>query len=70
MPPFVDDTVPLVLFLIPAVVPVTSTMIVQEFPPAMLPPLRLIVFPPETAVTVPPQLLARFSGVALITPVG
>lgn len=70
MPPFVDDIVPLILFLIPAVVAVTSTMTVQEFPPAILPPLRLIVFPPETAVTVPPQLLARFNGVALTTPLG
>ena len=70
LPPFVEDTVPLILFLIPAVVAVTSTMIVQEFPPAMLPPLRLIVFPPETAATDPPQLLARFNGVALTTPLG
>lgn len=69
-PPFVDDTLSLILFRIPAVVAVTSIMTVQEFPPAMLPPVKLIVFPPDPAVTAPPQLLARFNGFALTTPVG
>lgn len=69
-PPFVDDTGSLVLLKVPVVVAVTLTMIVQTPPPMRLPPLKLIPFPPETAVTVPAQLLARFSGDAFTTPFG
>ena len=70
MPPFVDDTASLVLFLIPVVVAVTFTMTVQEPPPAMLPPLKLILLPPAAAATVPPQLFAVFGGDAFTTPLG
>ena len=70
MLPFTDDTAPLVLLKLPVVVAVTLMMIVQTPPPIILPPLKLILFTPETAVIVPPQLLARFSGDALTTPLG
>ena len=66
MPPLVDDTGSLILLNIPAVPTVTFMMIVQTPPPVILPPLKMIVFPPETAVTDPPQLLARLSGDALL----
>jgi hypothetical protein len=70
IPPFVDDTFWLTLFRTPTVDAVTFTMIVQTPPPVMLPPLKLTLSTPETAVIVPPQLLARFSGDALTTPLG
>ena len=70
IPPFVEDTGPLVLVRVPVVDATTFTMIVQSPPPVIVPPLKLIPFPPETAVIVPPQLLARLSGDALTTPLG
>ena len=70
VPPLVDDTGSLVLLKVPVVPAVTLTMIVQTPPPMRLPPLKLILFPPEIAFTVPPQLLARFIGEAFTTPAG
>ena len=70
VPPFTDDTGSLALLKVPAVEAVTFMMIVQTPPPTMLPPLKLIVLPPETAVTIPLQLLARFIGDAFTSPPG
>ena len=70
VPPFADDTGSLVLLKMPVAVPVTFIRIVQALPPVILPPLKLILFPPDAAVTVPPQLLARFIGVAFTNPAG
>lgn len=69
-PPFVDDTGSLILLKVPVVVAVTLTIIVQTPPPMRLPPLKLMLLPPEIAVTVPPQLLARLSGEVFTNPSG
>jgi hypothetical protein len=71
VPPSVDVTAPVVLFLVPAVVPVTFTEKVQELLAAIVPPERLIVPEPATAVMVPlPQVPVRPFGVATIRPAG
>ena len=50
---------------------VTWTTTVHTLPLASLPPsLRLTVFPPSKAVTVPPQLLEPKAGVARVMPEG
>src|SRR5262249_57481374 len=55
-PPFVDDTAPVVLFLPPAVAPVTVRVKVQLPPPAIVAPLSVIRLLPVT-VNVPPHWL-------------
>lgn len=42
-PPLVEVTLPVVLFFVPTVVPVTLTLIVHELPAASVPPARLSV---------------------------
>ena len=69
-PPSVEVTALVVLFLAPAVVPVTFTVIVQE-PLAGRPPLTSATLPvPATAVTVPPHVFASPFGVATTRPAG
>ncbi len=71
VPPSVEVTLPVVLFLVPAVVPVTFTLNVQVPPAAIVPPERLIAPEPATAVTVPaPQVPVRPFGVETTRPVG
>jgi hypothetical protein len=71
VPPSVEVTLPVVLFLVPAVVPVTFTLNVQELLAAIVPPERLIVPVPAVAVTVPaPQVPVRPFGVATTRPAG
>jgi hypothetical protein len=71
VPPSVEDTLPVVLFFVPAVVPVTFTLNVQVPPAAIVPPERLIVPEPATAVTVPlPQAPVRPFGVETTRPAG
>ena len=67
VPPFVDVTLPVVLFWTPAVVPVTLTDNVQLLLAGTVPPARLTE--PATAVGVPPQVLVKF-GVAAASPAG
>src|SRR5262249_19616356 len=69
VPPSVEVTVTL-LFLTPAVVPVTFTDTEQEPLAAMVPPLRLTEEDPATAVAVPLQVLLRLGGVAITRPAG
>ena len=53
VPPSVEVTLPVVLFCVPAAMPVTFTENVQELLAAIVPPLRLITFVPAVAVIVP-----------------
>jgi len=53
VPPFVADTVPVVLFLTPAVAPVTVTVKLQLAPAANVPPLNVMTL--LLIVSVPPQ---------------
>jgi len=57
VPPSVEVIAPVVLDLVPAVVPVTSTLMLQEALAPTLPPLRLTTPVPAVAVRVPPQVL-------------
>jgi hypothetical protein len=71
VPPSVEVTLPEVLFLVPAVVPVTSTEKVQEEPAAgdavSVPPDKLIVLLPAVAVIVPLPHEPVILGVAATT---
>ena len=58
------------LFLTPAVVPLTFADTVHDVPGARLAPLRLTDEEPFTAVAVPVQVLFRLLGVATIRPDG
>src|SRR5258708_20195776 len=69
VPPSVDVTCTL-LFFTPAVVPVTFTDNVHEALIASVPPDRLTVPEPATAVAVPPQVLLNPLGVATTRPAG
>jgi hypothetical protein len=69
VPPSVEVTVTL-LFFTPAVVPCTFTVTVQEPLAATVPPDKLTVEDPATAVAVPPQGLVRAFGVATTNPSG
>ncbi len=53
-PPFVDVTAPVVLLYVPATELVTFTLNVQETLAAMVAPVRVMLFDPATAVTIPP----------------
>jgi hypothetical protein len=57
VPPWVEVTFPVVLFLAPAVVPVTLTLKVQEELAAKLAPDKLMTPAPAVAVMVPPPQL-------------
>jgi hypothetical protein len=71
VPPSVEVTLPVVLFLVPAVLPVTFTENVQEEDAAMVPPERLTTPEPAVAVTVPlPQVPVRPFGVETTRPAG
>jgi hypothetical protein len=71
VPPSVEVTLPVVLFLVPAVVPVTLTENVQEEEAAIVPPLRLKVPVPAVAAIVPlPQVPVRPFGVDTTKPAG
>src|SRR2546427_8114094 len=75
VPPSVEVTLPVVLLLLPAVVPVTSTEKVQDDPAAgdavSVPPERLMVPLPAVAVIVPlPQEPVTLGIAATTTPTG
>lgn len=70
-PPSVEVTLPVVLFLAPAVVSVTFIENVQELLAAIVPPERLMVPPPAVAAIVPlPQVPVRPFGVETTSPAG
>jgi len=65
VPPFVEVTLPLVLFFTPAVVAVTSTVTVQEPLAAIVPALKVnVVLPAAGAKVGAPQLVVVAFGVA------
>jgi hypothetical protein len=68
-PPSTEVTVTL-LFLAPAVVPVTFTDNVQDAPAARVPPDRLTEDDPAAPVAVPPQLLVNVGVEATTRPAG
>jgi len=71
VPPSVEVTAPLVLFLTPAVVPVTSTFTVQVPPPDdMVPPLNVSDVSPAFGVNVPPHDVLAFGVEATANPDG
>lgn len=70
VPPSVEVIAPVVLFIVPAAVPVTFTERVQLVPAAMAPAVRLTVTEPAVAVGTPPQVLANPLGVATTKPAG
>src|SRR5882724_5729541 len=70
VPPLVEVTFPVVLLFTPEVVPVTFTVNVQLLFTAMVPPVRLMLPDPATAVAVPPQVLLNPFGAATTSPAG
>jgi hypothetical protein len=70
VPPFVELTLPVVLFFVPAVVPVTLRETVQLLLTAMLAPVSETLPEPATAVAVPPQVLDSPFGVETTSPAG
>ena len=71
VPPSVDVMFPVVLFCVPAAMPVTLTENVQLALAARVAPLRLIAFVPWVAVIVPPpQEPVRPFGVEITRPAG
>jgi hypothetical protein len=63
-------TTPVVLTFVPALVPVTLTMMVQEPLGANVPPLRLTVVEEAAALSTPPQVLLALVGKATTKPAG
>lgn len=71
VPPLIEVTLPVVLFFVPAVVPVTFTEKVQLLFPAMVAPESETVPLPAVEVMVPPpQLPVRPFGVDITRPAG
>jgi len=71
VPPSVEVTLPVVLFCVPAAMPVTFTENAQELLAAIVPPVRLITLVACVAVIVPPpQVPVRPLGVATTRPAG
>ena len=71
VPPSVEVTLPVVLFCVPAAVPVTSTEKVQEVLWARVAPERLMTLVAWVAVMVPPpQVPVRPLGVEITRPAG
>ena len=71
VPPSVELTLLVVLFCVPAAIPVTFTEKVQELFAAMEPPDRLITFAPWAAVIVPlPQAPVTPLGIEITRPAG
>jgi len=64
VPPSVELMLPLTLFLVPAVVPVTSTLTVQFEPAVRDPELKLSVVLPAAGVKLPPVQFVLALGVA------
>jgi hypothetical protein len=65
-----DVTAPVVLFFVPALVPVTCTTTAQEPLAGSVAPVRLTLDEPATAVTAPPHVLLSPSGLATTRPAG
>ena len=71
VPPSVEVTLPVVLFCVPAAMPVTFTENVHEVEAARIPPDRLITLVPAVAVMVPPpQEPVKPFGVETTRPAG
>ena len=71
VPPSVEVTLPVVLFCVPAAIPVTFTENVHDVLAARLAPVRLITFVACVAVMVPPpQVPVRPFGVEITRPAG
>src|SRR6478735_751466 len=71
VPPSVEVTLPVVLFCVPAAMPVTLTENVHEAEAARLAPVRLMTFVACVAVMVPlPQLPVSPFGVEITRPAG
>src|SRR5579872_1122069 len=70
VPPSVDVGAEVVLFLVPAVVPVTFTETVQEALAASVPPDKLTLPDPAAAETVPPHELVNAGEAEMIRPAG
>src|SRR5262249_8410842 len=70
LPPLVEVTLPVVLFFIPAVVPVTSTITVQVPLAEMVPPLNESEVSPAAGVKVPPQEVLELGVLATTNPAG
>ena len=69
-PASLETTAEVVLFLVPAVVPVTFTESAQALRGGTVPPVRVTLPEPAVAVTTPPQVFARPLGVATTRPAG
>src|SRR5206468_3444723 len=69
-PVSVEVTGSVVLFFVPALVPVTFTATVQEPLAGSVTPVRLTLDVPAIAVTAPPQALLRPFGLATTSPAG
>jgi hypothetical protein len=70
VPPSFEETLPVVLVFVPAVVPVTVTVTSQEALAASVPPDKAILPDPAGAVNVPPQVFAAPLGVPITRPAG
>jgi hypothetical protein len=70
VPPSVELTAPVTLFLVPGEVPFTLTESVHELAAATVPPVRLTDELPAVLLKVPPQLFTRFGLLATCTPAG
>jgi hypothetical protein len=71
VPPCVEVTWPVVLFCVPAVMPVTFTENVHELLGARLAPDKMILLvPTATVMGPPPQLPVKPFGVAITRPTG
>ena len=67
---YVADTLPVMLFLVPTLVPITSTEKEQELEAARFKAVMPIVLAPAIAEIVPVQLPLRLLGVAITRPGG
>jgi hypothetical protein len=67
VPPFVEETAPLVLAKLPVLGAVTVVVTLQEEPAPIDAPLKLMLLTPAVAVNVPPQVLIVPTGVVLTT---
>lgn len=70
VPPSVEVTAPVVLFCVPAAMPVTLTDKLQDAVAARVPPDKLITLVPCVAVIVPVHVVVRPLGVEMISPAG
>lgn len=70
VPPFVEETALVVFAYAPTVAAVLLTVTAQVPPAASIPPLRLTLFAPATAVTEPPHEFVVADGLPFTTPSG